>query len=68
MVEVQVTNPEEIKLRVTVELSIGQWEEILERANDTRYYAPLRDLMAGIKSGIDSIKDRARIVDNAAKP
>lgn len=61
MIDVQVTNPEEIKLRVTVELSIGQWQEILTLAKDVKYYAPLREMLAGIEKGISSIKDRARI-------
>jgi hypothetical protein len=69
MIDVQVTNPEEIRLRITVELSIGQWEEILERSKDITYYAPLREMLGGIRRGIDAIKARAHIDQRAeAKP
>lgn len=60
-IEVQVTNPNDIRLRVTAEYSIGEWREILKTSEGTRYYAPLHELLAAIRAGIHSIEDRAKV-------
>ncbi len=52
------TNPEAMRLQVTAEMTVGEWENVLRTIEGTKYYAPLADLMGAISRGINAIKDR----------
>lgn len=71
MIEAKVTNPQDIKLAITIELSLGEWREIKKRVSDAMnsgaslsYYAPVSDLLQGIGRAIGMVQDRAQINDS----
>lgn len=60
-ITVECTNPREIRLKITAEMAIGEWQEILKEVEDVRYYAPLKELLNAIRQGIDGIKNREEV-------
>lgn len=75
MIEVKVTNPDEIKLAITIELPIGQWREIRRRVGRSHrenvgidFDDPLADILLAISRGIGTIEDRAGIEVPERKP
>lgn len=69
-VEVSCTNPHEIRLSVTAEMTIGEWREVLKRVNgsEPHYYAPLQELLLSIERGINAIADREAVEWVEVKP
>jgi hypothetical protein len=52
------TNPEQMRLRVTAEFTIGEWKEILAITDKVQYYAPLKEFISSISRAIKAIEDR----------
>lgn len=70
MIEAKVTNPQDIKLAITVEHPIGVWREIRKRIGEgvwdngsIRYYSPVSDFLAGIAQAINLVEEHAQIAD-----
>lgn len=63
MIDVKVTNPNEIKLAITIELPIGVWREIRKQVNEGKptFYGPISDILDAIRNGINSIEQQAHI-------
>jgi hypothetical protein len=60
-VTVEVANPTDIRLKVTMELPLAQWRQvlkILEEADKSKYYGPLHEIMRGVANGIEAIERR----------
>lgn len=64
VITVECTNPNVIRLKVTAELTIGEWREITKRIDAlgaSAYYHPLWELILAIQKGISAIEDREAI-------
>jgi hypothetical protein len=57
-VEIQCANPNDMRLAVKVEMTIGEWRALLSRLGDARFYGPLHELLTQINSGIAAIERR----------
>ncbi len=74
MIEAKVTNPNEIKIAITIELPIAQWREIKNRVAGSHgrsdgipWFGPLNDILLGIQAAIATIEHTAKI-DETQKP
>lgn len=69
-VSVHASAPDEIKLKVCAEATLGEWRGIVDRimaADGPRYYSPLHDLMGLILQGIKAIEKREEIAPQQAQ-
>lgn len=57
-VTVECTNANQIRLRVTAEMTIHEWEILLDHTTGVAYYRPLSELMRAIGKGIEAIRKR----------
>lgn len=58
-VSVEVSNPNEVRLRVTLDFPIAQWKEIVKRIEPTD--AILSDLLCAIGRGMNAITERENV-------
>lgn len=58
-VSVRCANPDEMKLELTVSLSVGHWREVLKRINGVSYYWALDDFLEAVRDGIRQIENRS---------
>lgn len=68
MIEARVTNADDIKLEIKIELSIGEWRELKKRIGSAHgaqdgigWYDPINDFLLGIRDAISMVEERARI-------
>jgi hypothetical protein len=57
-VSVACVNADEMRLRVTAEMTVVEWRRVLGDTNDAAYYSPMGDLRNAIKKGIEAIEKR----------
>jgi hypothetical protein len=50
-----------MRLIVTVELTVAQWAQVLNRTSSVPYYAPLDNLKGAISDAITAIKNREAV-------
>lgn len=60
---VECTNPESVRLKVTVELSLGEWTEIAKLLSPSasepiRYYRPLDAIGQAARRAIEKVRAR----------
>lgn len=67
MVTVQCSRPDEIKLNVCVELTIGEWKKIISIIQEGKYYGPLSDMMLAIRIGVENVQQRETVNIEAGK-
>lgn len=60
-ISVVCTNPLSMRLRVTAELSIGEWKEILSNVDKVPYYFQHRELMRAIECAVSAIEKREEV-------
>ncbi len=58
-VKVECTNPEEMKLRVTTEMTIAEWKYLVDRVSGVPYYRQLDEFVSGIRRAIFAFEGRA---------
>jgi hypothetical protein len=58
---VKCANPDDMRLIVTVELTVAQWAQVLNRTSSVPYYAPLDNLKGAISDAITAIKNREAV-------
>ena len=58
-IRVSCCNPDEVRLRVEIELPLPQWREILERTKDVKYYGPLNDILHAIREATGNFQTSA---------
>lgn len=69
-VTVLVTNPDDMRLSVTAEMTVGEWAKITEMLGDqtkVSYFRPLDLFIEAIKGGIRAIKNRETIAYEVPK-
>jgi hypothetical protein len=69
-ITVECSNPQEVRLRVTAEMTIGEWAEVLKLTKNVSYYGPLQDLLIAVRQGIAAIEERENVkwIDKPYRP
>ena len=64
-VYIECANPTEMRLKITTELTVGEWQRILKLTSmpnsEIQYYGPLNDLLSAIRIGIRAICEREAV-------
>lgn len=63
MITAVCSNPQDMKITVTVDLPLREWKVILEYLQNVQYYAPLRDIQNGISGAISDIENRSALTN-----
>jgi hypothetical protein len=61
LITVECTNPDDMRLRVTAEMSIGEWRQVLARMAEAKHYAPLDEFLSRVQFGIAAVEQREDI-------
>lgn len=61
MITAKVLNPGEVKIEVTVDMTLAEWREVLNRTKELGYYRPLNEIKSGVEQAIREIEQRAVI-------
>lgn len=67
-------NPDEMELKVTATMRLGEWKESLRRIESPIFYDPLNELLLAIRKAIGQIEERevmrataTVVIDSGAK-
>lgn len=59
-IQIDCTNPEEIRLAITIELNMSQWEKVIQVFNHSNtYYDPFMNLMIELQNAIRIFKEKS---------